>query len=142
MNRQQVMTASIALADTDRSGFTAGRMVHSLCFGSFREMALTLWVLLTGGSTGRDMIGPNVHDGQSDMPSSLQLSHAARDALNQICGPLPRPLRPDVLEGILLHLELSRRLTVSQILLRRELRRMTPDERQSLIREIVGSFRD
>ena len=27
-----------------------------------------------------------------------------------MCDPLPRPLRPDVLEGILLHWELSRRL--------------------------------
>jgi len=41
------------------------------------------------------------------------------------------------LEGVLWELELTKRLTVSQILLRRELRRMTPEDRRSLIREIA-----
>ena len=58
-----------------------------------------------------------------------RLSQPALDALDQMRRSCSVPLN---LEGVLWDLELSNRLTVSQILLRRELRRMTPEERQSL----------
>jgi len=72
------------------------------------------------------------------MARTPHFSKPALDALLQMC-PSSSTTRP--LKGVLWDLEFADRLTISQILLRRELRRMTPDERRSLICEIVGSLR-
>ena len=69
------------------------------------------------------------------MAKSCRLSQPALDALDQMRRSCSAPLN---LEGVLWDLELSNRLTVSQILLRWELRRMIPEGRQSLSEEITS----
>ena len=66
------------------------------------------------------------------MARTYQLSRVAADALSRILQSSSIAAGPDLLDAVLLKLELQERLTVSEIILRRDLRRIPEEVRQSL----------